>query len=59
MIAVLAGQEYNENCMGKRDDTEIVHRSVTPPRKPPRLEGVVQNRGIKNVKKPKKLKLKV
>ena len=26
----------------------------TPPRKPPRLKGVVQNRGIKKKKKPKK-----
>lgn len=36
------------------NDKAVVHPLYTPPRKPPRLEGVVQNRGIKNKKKKKK-----
>lgn len=45
--------------MGKMKENnrlDIPRHSETPQRKPPRLEGVVQNRGIKKKKKEKKIR---
>lgn len=40
--------------MDKLDNLNILRRRHAKIQKPPRLEGVVQNRGIKNKKKEKK-----
>ena len=43
--------------MGKLDNLNMLKRKHARMLKPPRLEGVVQNRGIKNKKKEKKPKV--
>lgn len=40
--------------MSKKNKSLILKEKEVPQRKPARLEGVVQNRGIKNKKKEKK-----
>lgn len=47
-------KEYNYLRMSNKNKSLIPKEKEVPQRKPARLEGVVQNRGIKNKKKERK-----